>query len=119
MKVVVTGGRTYDDKEFLYKALDEVHASEPIELLIEGGAKGADRLGRYWAMDRDVEHQTVKANWGKYGRGAGVIRNYKMLEMLDKDVDMLVVFPGGRGTADCQLQAERLGIMVFEAAGED
>lgn len=42
MKLIVTGGREYADREFLFWALDRVDRRHPILLVIHGGATGAD-----------------------------------------------------------------------------
>jgi hypothetical protein len=53
MRVLVCGGRDYGQDEVeeqrLFEALDALHTTEPIELLIQGGARGADTMARLWA----------------------------------------------------------------------
>lgn len=99
MKIIVTGGRNYED----YKAVDKALSSLSPTLIVEGGAKGADRLAREWAIENGIEFITVNAEWAKYAGRAGTIRNAKMLA-LHSDATV-VVFPGGRGTADCEAKA--------------
>jgi len=111
LKVIVSGGRHYVDKTYVYNVLDAIHMSNPITLLIEGGAKGADGLANQWARDRNIQYHTEKANWAKYGRAAGPIRNN---EMLMKKPNLVIAFPGGKGTLDMIRQATNLEIQVLD-----
>lgn len=116
MRILVTGGRAYADRAALYHALDRVHAQYGIELLIEGGALGADRLARGWARSRGVPYQTFDPDWRKYGRAvAGKLRNGQMLS--DGKPDALVAFPGGTGTADMIAKAEAAKLPVWKTGG--
>jgi hypothetical protein len=112
--VVVTGGRDYDDRATLYRELDAFRKLRPIWLLVQGGQKGADTLAKEWAIERGVTYQTVNANWDRYGRAAGPIRNRAMLEA--HKPDYVVAFPGHDGTANCVRQARARGIPVLEVA---
>lgn len=96
MKVLVCGGRDFSDKEFTDRELDRLHAEHHFTLLIHGDANGADTLAGSWASIRGVPCTPVPANWKKYGRGAGPKRNQQMLAM---NPDLVIAFPGGRGTA--------------------
>jgi hypothetical protein len=109
IRVVVGGGRRYGDARLVTEVLDACHAKYGISELVQGGAKGADRLALRWALTRDVPYATFPANWNKYGRGAGPIRNR---EMIETEPDMVIVFPGGKGTANLCEQARRKGIRV-------
>lgn len=53
------------------------------------------------------------ADWERYGKRAGPIRNRKML---DQGPDLVVAFGGDKGTADCVREARRRGIAVREEA---
>lgn len=97
MRVLVCGGRYYDDWTFIVNVLDSVHARQPVTLLIEGGATGADSLARRWAIARGIEVATYRANWDRYEHRAVPIRNSQML--LKGRPELVVAFKGGRGTA--------------------
>ena len=92
------GGRTYDKLWRVYEVLDSIHEETPITELIQGGAAGADRLAKCWAEERIGESTEYKADWDRYGRSAGPIRNQQMLD--EGKPDLVVAFPGTRGTAD-------------------
>ncbi|WP_080402996.1 DUF2493 domain-containing protein [Burkholderia ubonensis] len=115
MKVIVCGGREYGqevaEEQHLFAVLDAQHALSPIDLVIQGGARGADSMARLWAESRAIDCLAVPAKWDAHGRGAGPIRNARML---DYKPDMVIAFPGGRGTADMVRRANAAGIQVRE-----
>lgn len=100
MKVVVCGGRDFDDVIAVDAALDEILMECPMDTLriIQGGASGADALARRWCVNREVEYINVPADWKTHGRAAGPIRNQRMLD--EYQPTLCIAFPGGRGTAD-------------------
>lgn len=119
IKVLVCGGRDFNDGKLVFKTLDEIHAQRPIGLLIEGGAKGADERAHNWALARGVQPCQMKPCWGFYneqypGRKnpAGPIRNSAMLYWLQPD--LVVAFPGGPGTADMVRISRNANIEVLE-----
>lgn len=109
-RVCVTGGRAFNDRQFVFHHLDDFHEGEdgPITELGEGEAAGVDRFAKQWAKSRGVPVKPYKADWDRYGDAAGAIRNGEMLE--DFKPDRLLVFPGGTGTTNCAKQARKLGI---------
>lgn len=119
MRVLVCGGRYFEDRTAVFAALDAIHAITPIGVIIEGGARGADRLAGSWARVREVSHWKVPANWKRDGNAAGMLRNGRMLEMCAPDV--VLAFPGGTGTADMvrQAKAARVRVQAPCAPGAD
>ena len=113
MKILVTGTRRYADERRVAEVLD---ALEPT-LVIEGAAKGADKLAHEWAIDRGVANDRYHAEWERYGRAAGPIRNERMLK--EGAPDLVVAFPeaGGRGTQNMMKQALKAGVPVIDATG--
>ena len=114
MKLLVTGGRNYDDEAAVYYALDALHAKRPITLLIEGGADGADKRCKAWAEMHGITVHTESANWKAHGRRAGPMRNAKMLTLVP---DGVLALPGGIGTADMCKQALAAGLKVWKPFG--
>jgi aspartokinase-like uncharacterized kinase len=110
MRVLVCGGRDYERKLKVWKTLDDIHKETPIIFIIHGGARGADRLARDWSDANKVADIGFAANWGEHGRAAGPIRNQQMLD--EGKPDLVIVFPGGRGTADMVRKARAAGIEV-------
>ena len=72
-KVLVCGGRDFEDRAALYAKLDRLHASRPFRSVIEGGARGADTLAVEWARSRGVAYDVYMADWKGLGRKAGPI----------------------------------------------
>lgn len=114
MKVLVCGGRAYSSGAQLYFVLDKLHAATPFTLLCHGGASGADTLAGYWARDRGVPVEVHAADWKRYGRAAGPMRNAEMLKKCEPD--LVVAFPGGSGTADMLRRATKAGVTIQEVA---
>lgn len=112
LRVIVCGGRDYDDYEHVCKTLDGWRVSFPHIVVIHGNARGADSLADRWAKERGVKSWPVPAQWKRDGRKAGPLRNRRMLGM---SPDVVIAFPGGRGTGDMIRQAEAAGVTVHKA----
>ena len=65
-----------------------------------------------WAFDEGCASICVPANWNYYGNSAGHIRNSWMIKFLFPD--LVIAFPGGKGTADMVRQAKSKNIDVWE-----
>jgi len=85
--------------------------------VITGGAPGADRYAYCWAMKQIVANRVFHADWGRHGKAAGPMRNQAMLS---HGADLVVAFPGGRGTADMTRRAETAKVPVWRpVTGEE
>jgi hypothetical protein len=115
MKVLVTGGRRFNNRTLLLATLDRLHVSHSFTTLIHGGASGADSLAGEWAASRGISVKVHPADWQKYGRAAGPTRNQ---QMMDEKPDMVVAFPGGRGTADMVRRVRQAGIELVTVEQE-
>lgn len=114
MRVLVCGGRNFEDSEMLDMVLDEVHAETPITLVIQGLQSGADTLAARWADRHHIPCDGYRAEWRRYGKPAGPIRNTRMLT--EGEPDLVIAAPGGSGTADMVNQARRANVPVREIA---
>lgn len=98
MKVIICGGRNFDDRNYVMRVLNALNEQCRFTLVIEGGARGADTLAREWAKRAGIPCQTFKADWNGFAqKRAGKVRNLKMLR--EGKPDMVIGFPGGIGTA--------------------
>jgi len=114
-RVLVCGGRGYgkrwDDHQSsivtdtqavhklhntLQEILDNSLAVDTELVIVHGAAAGADNLASSWAKSKHVREMQFPANWSG-GNSAGIERNIEMLET--SEPDLIVAFPGGRGTA--------------------
>ena len=130
-RVLVCGGRKYGRKwtathgwvederqinrlfKVLDKALEAATLAERPFVLIHGGAKGADSLSGLWAAARQVSDVRVyEADWETHGRGAGPIRNQKMLT--ESQPHVIIAFEGGKGTAHMVSIGKKAGVPVYE-----
>jgi hypothetical protein len=110
LRVVVCGGRDYEDRDFVFRTLDQIRSANRAMLVIQGGARGADAHARAWCQGKpDVQCHTVEPDWS-IGPAAGPIRNQKMLDVYRPD--LVLAFPGGRGTADMTRRAQKGGFTV-------
>lgn len=116
LRVIVCGGRNYDDYAKVREALGFLHAFRPIRHVYHGGASGADQFAGWWARENGVHVTAIPAEWDKHGRAAGPRRNAEILMIANPDV--VVAFPGGRGTADMVTRAIEHGADVWRPAIE-
>jgi hypothetical protein len=117
VRVLVSGDREWSDRALLYSILDEVNSpDDPIEVIIEGEARGADLMGRRWAEEHGIPFEPYPARWAEHGRKkAGPLRNTQML--YSGKPDLVVAFHDdltkSRGTADMVRQARKEGVAVY------
>lgn len=114
MRVLICGGRNYNDTARVFAALDKLHSEAGVSVIIEGGARGADACGKEWSFRRSIPCETFEADWENQGSFAGPMRNTRMLN--EGKPDLVIAFPGGRGTADMVKKARRAGVQVVEIA---
>lgn len=105
--VIVTGGRDYDDFAMIADVLDALNP----DLIVQGGASGADMLAYSYATAREIWVAEYPAEWDKYGKSAGPKRNIQMLEAYPDAI--VVAFPGGKGTANCVKEAVARNMIVL------
>lgn len=109
-RILVCGGRDYVHKWKVFEILDLFKGQ--VQFIIHGAARGADLLAREWALINSIEELPFKADWDRFGLAAGPIRNKKML--VEGHPDLVIAFPGGKGTANMITQAEKAGVTVMK-----
>ena len=104
-KVIVAGSRTFQNYPLLCKELDKI--KEQIGEVVSGEARGADALGLTYAYDNDIKVKGFPADWERYGKSAGFVRNGEMADY----ADCLIAFWDGQsvGTKDMIDKMEKLG----------
>lgn len=112
-RIIVAGSRTFNDYQLLSKELDDVIRTigDTVEI-VSGGANGADKLGERYASERGLCLAHFTANWDKYGKSAGMIRNKDMLDYAMHGSPYLVAFWDGKskGTENMINRAKRAGV---------
>jgi hypothetical protein len=111
MRICVCGGRDYYDKHKVWNTMDTFRSIVPDFVLIHGDAKGADSLADAWARYNEIETDPFPADWEQHGKKAGPIRNRQMIA---SGIDLLLAFPGGKGTADMIAACKAAGVVVKE-----
>jgi hypothetical protein len=88
MKLIIAGGRDFDDYELLKRECIRLLGEHNITHVISGMARGADSLGVKFAEGWNIDILKFPANWNKFGKSAGYIRNEEMA----KNGDILIAF---------------------------
>jgi len=115
MKVLVTGGRDYRDREAVYRVLDAMHRRLVITCIVHGNARGVDSYAGGWALLNKIaiERFPIKQReWDELGNAAGPARNARMLA--ESKPDWVVAFPGGTGTEDMVRRSKGAHVKVFD-----
>lgn len=113
MKVLVTGSREWRSRTPVLRALLASKAT----VVIHGGARGADGYAKWNARALGIPEREYPADWDRYGRAAGPLRNQEMLDkehLPEEPIDLVLAFPleGSIGTWDMVKRAEQAGIAV-------
>lgn len=118
-RVIIAGSRQFNDYKLMLNTLDElgVHLINTIDSveIISGHAPGADMLGEKFAKAYGYPLKIFPADWSKYGKAAGPIRNEEMVKYASKaDHGILIAFPVGesRGTRNIIKLAKRYKLEV-------
>jgi hypothetical protein len=114
MIVLVCGGRNYgktdNEIDWFFYYMNNLHSDVTITKVVSGAAPGADSLAVGWAIANHLEYAEYPAQWSKYGKKAGPLRNKQMLA--SEEIDLVIAFPGGNGTDDMVSQARYKGVEI-------
>lgn len=110
MRILVCGGRDFTDRNLVYQTLHDYMLEDNITI-IHGAASGADSLANIWAKAFNHKIESYPADWDKYGKRAGYIRNVQMLN--EGKPDLVIAFPGGKGTQMMINLAEAANVPVI------
>lgn len=88
---LVVGSRTFDNYDMLKQELDAQLADKSSITVVSGGAKGADSLAERYAKEKGYLVEVFKADWKKYGRAAGPIRNEEMQKFISQFSDRVCI----------------------------
>lgn len=110
MKTIIAGSRNFNDYELLKREVDKVHEIAPITEVVSGGARGADSMGEWWARQNGIALIIFPADWNRFGKAAGPIRNTQMANY----AQMLIAFlaKDSKGTKDMIEKANRHNLIV-------
>lgn len=127
MRVLVCGGRNFTNRQVAFEVLDQFHETYGIDVIIQGGAKGADRRAEEWAKKCGIPFEEYRADWDNithedarikyhpdgnaYDANAGHRRNKKMLD--EGKPDAVIAFPGSFGTQDMITQVKATDLPLY------
>ena len=120
MRVLVCGGRDFDDAELMISVLDRLHTEKFFTMLIHGNARGADRIADAWASGRGIPRELYEVphgEWDEIGKKAAPLRNQRMLD--EGKPDLVVAFPGAAGTKDLVRRAVKARLPLHEVNRAD
>ena len=113
MKLAIVGSRYFTDYDLFKSKLSEFNLTD-IELIISGGAKGADKLAQRYAKDNNIKMKVFEADWNGYGKAAGPRRN----TLIVKNCTHLIAFKAkdSIGTLDSIRKANfyKKDVIVFD-----
>ena len=108
MRVLICGDKEWKD---IQKILQRIMKLPPHSIIIHGSARGADIIAGEVARELHLRVQSCPADWSRYGRAAGPIRNR---QMLDLEPHLVIGFHSdigkSKGTADMLKIARAAGI---------
>lgn len=125
MRILVCGDRNWTDGFLIASKLRSLHneialgtgeLNLPLSdfVVIDGAARGADSLGHQAAMNLGMDTMRFRADWERYGRAAGPIRNQQMLT--EGKPDLVLAFhddiENSKGTKDMVARARKAGVPV-------
>ena len=120
-KLLICGGRHFDDYSTLEAHVKKILSEHSLRYenieIVSGHCEGADRLGERFAAEHGVPVKLFPADWKKYGRAAGPIRNKQMVDYISEFPDSIVlgfVSENSKGTKNTIKQAQTKGILTVE-----
>ena len=117
MRTIIAGGRDFANTGMAFICLEPLVKAG--DIIISGHASGADMMGELYAHKNKLQCELYPADWKKYGRAAGPIRNEQMAKVADR----LIAFWDGksRGTKSIINLAKKHGceVIVFDYYGNE
>lgn len=122
MKLIIAGSR---DIHFTSEFIDSLYGNvfiiddedNMLSEIVSGGCSGVDKAAEWWARDTQTPLKIFTAEWDKYGKSAGPIRNRQMANYGDA---LLLIWDGkSRGSANMKLEMEKLNKPIYEVILRD
>lgn len=83
MKLLIAGSRSINDFKLIETNVFRLFSLEEIDEIVHGGARGVDKLAGVFAVDNKIKVKIFYADWNKYGKSAGMLRNKEMADYAD------------------------------------
>ncbi len=108
-RVLICGDRNWKNRELIKQY---IYSLPEGSVLIHGACRGADEISGEYGKERGFSILAFPAEWNKYGKPAGPIRNKQMI--VEGKPNTVVAFHNNikesRGTANMLKQAEKYNI---------
>jgi hypothetical protein len=110
MKIIIAGGRDFNDYDMLCRRVDKILSRQTEIEIVSGVAKGADKLGERYALERGYKITRFIADWNTFGKAAGYRRNIEMAVY----ADALIAFWNNesKGTEHMITVAKKQGLLI-------
>lgn len=116
-RVIIAGSREFTDYELL-KSKCDYYLSKKFEdptckiIIVSGHARGADELGERYAKERGLGCEVFPANWDKYGKRAGFLRNESMAEISNCAIIFMSAYGENKGSRHMEKIARDRHLLV-------
>jgi hypothetical protein len=98
MKLAIVGSRNFANLLDRHKTIEEVNSEITLaksiihdyceiwypDQIVSGGAPGSDTMGAQFAFEHGIDLVVHPAEWDKYGKRAGMVRNQLIVDDCDK-----------------------------------
>ena len=111
MKLAIVGSREFEDYDLLCVEVAKIQETQTIDLIVSGGAKGADTLAKKFAARNKIPLMEFLPDYDRYGRGAPLQRNTLIVQ--NSNVVLAFVTASSRGTWDTIRKAQAAGKRVI------
>ena len=114
MKLAIVGSKTFTNYDYLVQSIKDNFNILEITEIISGGAEGADTLAERFAEENKIKITVFEAEWTKYGRPAGMIRNKDII----KNCDYVIAFwdgksPGTKDSINLSIQKKKFCKIIY------
>lgn len=88
---LIVGSRGYTDYASFKAKCDALLAGRTDIEIVSGGASGTDAMAGRYARELDYSLQVFPADWSRYGKRAGYVRNREMHSYISTHADRGVI----------------------------
>lgn len=116
--LIVAGGRDFDDYYTLRDILDRHMLGRGDVAIVSGHARGVDQMAEAYAQRAGIPVATYPADWKRYGKRAGMVRNAEMADVAD---ELVAIWDGkSRGTAAMinMMRRRKKPVTVYDYSGK-
>ena len=106
MRLAIVGSREFENYDLVCAEVAKIKETQTIDLIVSGGAKGADTLALKYAALNHIPLMEFKPDYEKYGRGAPLQRNTLIVQ--NSDWVLAFVAPTSKGTWDTIRKAQKM-----------